>query len=237
MFPEGTTGDSAMPPSSKVHCCQNGRSGSRESTQSITRYVRPEAAIADASAKTPTIVIRSGDAKPPSATEAGARPTKSTATIATMGGTNSSTIAKIHITITTVRIAANIADCEGSPSAPPARNAATGSTVAHTQPVAASFVSGFAAGFDARAAPREMDSPPSIDASEIVAAAETGGHCDRTSSSASRGTRHATTAVRAVTAHAYSAIPAAASAPQCPDSIARSRPAGVTSTASPSAST
>ena len=37
LFPDGTIGESAMPPSSMDVCCQKGRSGSRASNQSITR--------------------------------------------------------------------------------------------------------------------------------------------------------------------------------------------------------
>ena len=71
--------------------------------------------MVEANAKTPITVIKLGEANPPSATDAGASPIKSVATIARIGGMNSSTMAKIHRTTTIPRMAVNMALCVVNP--------------------------------------------------------------------------------------------------------------------------
>ena len=71
--------------------------------------------MVEANAKTPIMVIKLGEENPPSATDGGASPTKSVATMAMIGGMNSSTMAKSHMTTTIPKMAANRALCVVNP--------------------------------------------------------------------------------------------------------------------------
>jgi len=86
LLPDGETTDSKSPAQTKIFCCKKKRLGSLLSILKTNLRPNPELVITEAKANTPIKVIKLGEAKPESATGAGANPKRSDATIPRRGG-------------------------------------------------------------------------------------------------------------------------------------------------------